>query len=342
MVIGIPRGLHAYSHYPTWQRFLSGLGAETLVSPLTTRDILAAGVRLAPSEICLPVKAYLGHVEWLSDRCDAILIPRVVCLKQGGRLHFGCPKALALPDLLRSLISPVPRILELNLDERLEAARKSYLGLARLLTSDHKGSLAFEQGLREQAETDRRLRSGASFDVFWQGADPKQGSGLPAATDTPQSRVHAPQPPAPICRIGIIAHPYLLFDSVLSIGLKEKLENLGAQVLTSVMVPESATLPAGARTREISWYYEQELLRSAGFLLVAGRVDGLLLVSSFSCGTSAVINEVINRELNHSGIPMSTILLDEHTAETGLMTRLEAFVDLVKHKAKSKGRNTRT
>jgi predicted nucleotide-binding protein (sugar kinase/HSP70/actin superfamily) len=369
MVIGIPRGLHTYSHYPMWQRFLYGLGLETLVSPFTTRDILAAGVRCAPSEICLPVKAYLGHVEWLRNRCDAILIPRVVCLKQDGRLRFGCPKALALPDLVRSLISPVPRILELNLDERLETARRSYLGLARLLNPDHKGGSAFEQGVREQAETDLRLRSGAPFATFWQGSDPTCGSGFPAATGTsqsavrspqsalkssfvirhsslpnpqsavrsPQSPVPAPRPLTPALRIGVIAHPYLLFDSILSIGLKEKLENLGAQVFTPGTVPETATFPESARTREICWYYEQELLRSAGYLLAAGRIDGLLLVSSFSCGTSAVINEVINRELNHSGIPMSTLLLDEHTAEAGLMTRLEAFVDLVKHRTKHKG-----
>jgi predicted nucleotide-binding protein (sugar kinase/HSP70/actin superfamily) len=343
MVIGIPRGLHAYSHYPMWRRFLSALGVETIVSPLTTRDILAAGVKHAPSEICLPVKAYLGHVEWLKDRCDAILIPRVVCLRQDGRLRFGCPKALALPDLVRSLISPLPRILELNLDARLETFKKSYLGLARLLNPDNMGKTALELGIREQAETDRRLRSGAPFATFWQSTDPTCGSGFPAATGTSQSAVPRPQPLVPVprpltpaLRIGIIAHPYLLFDSTLSIGLKEKLENLGAQVLTPVTVPENATFPESARTREISWYYEQELLRSASYLLGAGRVDGLLLVSSFSCGTSAIINEVINRELNHAGIPMSTLLLDEHTAEAGLTTRLEAFVDLVKHQARRK------
>ncbi len=337
MVIGIPRGLHAYSHYPMWRRFLSALGVETIVSPLTTRDILAAGVKHAPSEICLPVKAYLGHVEWLRDRCDAILIPRVVCLRQDGRLRFGCPKALALPDLVRSLISPLPRILELNLDARLETFKKSYLGLARLLNPDNMGKTALELGIREQAETDRRLRSGAPFATFWQSTDPTCGSGFPAATGTSQSaRESSFVNRNSSLHIGIIAHPYLLFDSTLSIGLKEKLENLGAQVLTPVTVPENATFPESARTREISWYYEQELLRSASYLLADGRVDGLLLVSSFSCGTSAIINEVINRELNHSGIPMSTLLLDEHTAEAGLTTRLEAFVDLVKHRARRK------
>jgi len=346
MVIGIPRGLHAYSHYPMWQRFLSVVGVETLASPLTTRDILAAGVKLAPSEICLPVKAYLGHVEWLRSRCDAILIPRVVCLKQDGRTRFGCPKALALPDLVRALISPLPRIIELNLDERLETAGKSYLGLARLLNPDHKGKSAFEQGILEQAEADQRLRSGAAFATFWQGADPPHESAGPAATGTSQKTISGPRSPAPVprpltpvLRIGIIAHSYLLFDSALSINLKEKLENLGAQVLTPVTVPETAAFPASARTREICWYYEQELLRSAGYLLADGRVDGLLLVSSFSCGTSAVINEVIDRELNHAGTPMSTLLLDEHTAEAGLSTRLEAFVDLVRHRARHKRPN---
>jgi predicted nucleotide-binding protein (sugar kinase/HSP70/actin superfamily) len=143
----------------------------------------------------------------------------------------------------------------------------------------------------------------------------------------------------PALRIGVIAHPYLLFDPALSIGLLDRLVDLGAEPVVSSATPEAAEFPEPSRAREICWYYEQELLRAANYMLSASRVDGLLLVSSFSCGTSAVVNEVINRELNHSGIPMSTLLLDEHTAEAGLSTRLEAFVDLVRHRAKYKAQS---
>jgi len=334
MLLGIPRALHTYNHYPLWQGLLAGLGVGTVLSPASTREILDAGVRAAPSEICLPVKAYFGHVAWLSRRCDAVLVPRVVCLKQDSRLRFGCPKALALPDLIRSVVSPLPRVIELNLDERLEPARKSYLNLARLLTSDHRGGSEFERALQRQCEMDATLRSGAPFESFWNTAHSSfdtRHSSLPSPRPAPP----APQPPIPALRIGIVAHSYLLYDPSLSIGLLDRLVGMGVEPVVPQTTPETADFPEPSRAREICWFYEQELLRAASYMLSAGRVDGLLLVSSFSCGTSAVINEVINRELNHAGTPMSTLLLDEHTAEAGLTTRLEAFVDLVRHRARA-------
>ena len=207
MLIGIPRALYAYSHYPLWQGFLAELGVQTILSPTTNREILETGVRLAPSEICLPVKAYFGHVVWLRDRCDAVLIPRIVCLKQDGRLRFGCPKALALPDLCRSVISPLPKVIELNLDERIEPTRKSHLGIARILAPDRKGSPAHEQGLRRQSEKDAALISGVPFSSFWESSHSSfvirnsSLSGPQPAVRTPQSQ---PLPPGPRPRLSAL------------------------------------------------------------------------------------------------------------------------------------------
>ena len=35
------------------------------------------GINIAVDEPCLPSKIYLGHVDWLIDRCDFILVPRL-------------------------------------------------------------------------------------------------------------------------------------------------------------------------------------------------------------------------------------------------------------------------
>jgi predicted nucleotide-binding protein (sugar kinase/HSP70/actin superfamily) len=331
MVVGIPRALHSYQYYPLWHTLLSELGAEPLLSPPTNRDILAAGVAIAPSEICLPVKACLGHIAWLQGRCDAIMIPRAVCFRAGRRLLFGCPKSLALPDLVRSTVSPLPQVLELNLDERIESVAKSYLRLGRTMDTDHRAGPALEHALLRQLEANRALRSGTPFSTVW--AD--TGSTCLPPPVGPQAPV--PEPPIPDLRIGVVAHPYLVHDPVLSVGILEKLAQLGVRVLPSTAVPESARFPEPSRAREICWYFEQELLRAAIHFLGTVQVDGLLFVSSFSCGTSAVVNEVITRELSHTGVPMSAILLDEHTAETGVMTRLEAFVDLVGHRRRTSG-----
>jgi predicted nucleotide-binding protein (sugar kinase/HSP70/actin superfamily) len=66
-------------------------------------------------------------------------------------------------------------------------------------------------------------------------------------------------------------------------------------------------------------------------------VSGLLLVSSFACGTSAVTNELIRLMVHDSGreIPVLQLLFDEHTGEAGLATRLESFIDVIRMRRRS-------
>lgn len=336
MRIGIPRALHAFNHYPLWHRFLSELGAEIVLSPPTDRQILSAGVLLAPAETCLPLKAYLGHVAWLRDKCDSIMILRLRCVKQGRKLRFGCPKAICLPDLVRATVLGLPPILELLQDEQSASSRDSFLDFGRRLDPDHKGMLALERAIADQKTTDERLRSGMPLSAIW-SSDLRDSAVCPASGPAPgnlRSALCTPASSASAVRIGVIGHPYLLFDSALSLDLPDKLSGLGATVLYPAMLPEGVSFPEPTRSREISWLYEQELLGAAWYFLNNKLVDGLLLVSSFACGTSAVINEVIAREMAHAGIAMMTILLDEHTAESGIMTRLEAFVEMVRHRCK--------
>jgi predicted nucleotide-binding protein (sugar kinase/HSP70/actin superfamily) len=81
----------------------------------------------------------------------------------------------------------------------------------------------------------------------------------------------------------------------------------------------------------LNWYYELELLAAAHRLLEVEKVDGLLLVASFACGTGAVTNEYIHRAAVHTyRVPTILLLLDEHTGEAGLVTRVESFVDLLR------------
>ena len=60
------------------------------------------------------------------------------------------------------------------------------------------------------------------------------------------------------------------------------------------------------------------------------RVDGLIFITSFACGVDALMGELLeiynNRYFN---IPYTTIVIDEHTGEGGVKTRVEAFLDMV-------------
>lgn len=96
--VGIPRALLYYRYGEFWQRLLEGLGIEVLQSPPTDSSILEAGLSRVSSEVCLPIKVVMGHLEVLSRMVDTIFIPRVVWL---GEYLYACPKMIGVVDVAR-------------------------------------------------------------------------------------------------------------------------------------------------------------------------------------------------------------------------------------------------
>lgn len=316
MRIGIPRALHTYYHYPLWQRFAEELGAEVEISPPTDLAILEQGIGYAPAEACLPLKAYLGHVAYLRNRCDILLLHRLVCVLDHLLPRFGCPKAIALPDIVRVSVPGLPPVVELIQDERKCPTAEALLQFGKHLDTDHRGRQALSRACLAQNIFEQQLRQGTPLDAIWPDACGPTGLADP------------PQPSGP--RIAVIGHRYLIFDRLLSHSLPEILEKLGVTACYPFSAPVGSKMPELTRNRVVSWYYEQELLGAAWHYLKHEQIDGLLLASSFGCGTAPVVNEIVLREMWSHPIPVLVLLFDEHTAETAIITRLEAFVELAR------------
>ena len=304
--------MHAYHHYAFWQTFFAGLGWEVVLSPPTGRKTVEQGVRLAPSELCLPVKSFLGHVAALKDKVDALFLPRIVCAKVARDWFFGCPKAIALPDLTRAVFDSLPVVVEPILDGQTGTDEESFRAAVSGMgcRADIRSAWRSASGAAQAATQITRQR-GSPLHMFGSATDDRTSSGREV-------------------RVGVVGHSYLLFDSGLSLGVLDKIRQAGAQPV--LVFPTADQVKDEARRESaLNWYYELELLAAARNLLEVQKVDGLLLVASFACGTGAVTNELIQREAVHRhGVPTILVLLDEHTGEAGLVTRVESFVDLLR------------
>jgi predicted nucleotide-binding protein (sugar kinase/HSP70/actin superfamily) len=315
--IGICRALHAYHHYAFWRTFFEELGWEVVLSASTDRPAIEQGVRLSPSELCLPAKAFLGQVARLKDKVDFLFLPRIVCSRVTNDWFFGCPKAIALPDLTRAVFSSLPPIVEPILDERLQSEEQAFRKAIAGLDGRADFRRAFRRARTAAEVAVKRTREDSSpLHVF-----SRQGTRETRLQTTEEDHV---------VKIGVVGHTYLLYDPGLSLDLLDKIKQAGARPI--VVFPTDAEVEVESqRDNVLNWYYELELLASARRLLEVERVDGLLLVTSFACGTGAVTNELIQREAVHrSGVPTILVLLDEHTGEAGLVTRIESFVDVLR------------
>ncbi len=333
MKIGIPRALLYYQYYPLWKTFFAELGAEVIVSSPTTKSLLAAGSGRVVAETCLPVKVYCGHVIELADEVDYVFVPAVRSLEPK---VLSCSKFLGLPDLIRAVIPEAPPLLdpEVDLDQKSSEDKfwrppASDVSLkARLVfyqTVYRVGSCFTFNPLRVKAAAERAWQVHKEYLRLMQG-----GLTPPEAIDLWEGTGIPPACPKAEHTIALVGHPYNLYDSYITHNLVARLRELGVQLFTPEMAP-----PEGLRkgilelTGQPYWTYEDEVVGAAGYYLRDERVEGIIAVSSFGCGPDSTLIDVVRRAAKEHGRPFMSLIIDEHTGEAGLITRLEAFVDML-------------
>lgn len=313
--VGIPRAMMFYRYYPLWNTFFQELGVEVIVSPPTSKRLVDRGVIHAPEDTCLPVKVAMGHVEWLRDKADFIFVPRLVHILPK---YATCPKFLGLPDIMRADVADLPPVLDPTFDSRKESFVRTFMRLGKKFTrNSFKVRRAYKSATAEYNRF-RELISG--------GMDVLEAMGLN------RQREAQPSPNASIL-IGIVGRPYNLYDRYTNMDLFRKLENMGAQLVTPDMLPPSVIQEALTMLeRPPYWELAREIVGSALHFL-SGHAEGVIHLVSFECGPDSLIQSLIEfKNRNLCSIPYVPLVLDEHTGEAGLVTRLEAFVDMVVRK----------
>ena len=55
--------------------------------------------------------------------------------------------------------------------------------------------------------------------------------------------------------------------------------------------------------------------------------NGIIQIAAFNCGCDSMMIETFRPVINEKKIPYMVLIIDEHSAQAGLDTRLEAFID---------------
>ena len=310
MVIGIPQALAYHYFYPLWRTFFTELGIEIKTSGLTDRCKLDLGLRIAPSEACLPLKCYLGHILSLVNNVDTIFVPRLVCLKKNPKTKLGCPKFIGLPDMCRALI-PEARFITLDIDLRRQEEGASFRDMAKKLGRDSsQGKDAYQKGLEEMKKH-------------------KEMKFLKNRELTSAQQI----------AIGLLGHAYLLEDYYLNLNLVKKLIDWDCLIIDghNLSIDIEKELDG---IKPLSWFFEEEILAMASRFFHTDGLSGIVYLTSFGCGASSITNEIMELEIRgNSDVPLLRIILDEHTGEAGMITRLESFVDMIrlKNREREKG-----
>ncbi|MGD9506341.1 MAG: acyl-CoA dehydratase activase [Syntrophobacteraceae bacterium] len=306
-VVGIPMALHSLDWGVFWAHVFSGLGCTVILSPPTTNQIALTGMECMTAETCFPVKVFHGHVKHLVDRVECLFLPNVISTSTPMSNENGlfCPFVASSQFMARAaldiaegrLIRPTLRLKD-NIDIIAEDFLESLPSKLRP-TSNIMGSVVRAAWEKQSAFRETLRQRGRDF--------------LSHASKTEPIWI-------------ITGRPYNLYDERLNLQLGRRLAQLGIQALPMDFIdPDAEDLSDFPR---MYWGLGARILRTAKAVARTPNWFGVHL-TNFGCGADSFIEHFYRHILQEK--PSLILEFDEHSAIAGLLTRIEAFRNVVKN-----------
>jgi predicted CoA-substrate-specific enzyme activase len=294
--IGIPRALTTHSLFPLYSTFFSVLGMEVVLSGVDPRGDLKSH-----SGFCLPAQIAHGAVFDLAQKnVRLVFLPQVARMPQNdvGKDSYLCPITQAGPYFLAKAF-PDTQFLAPVLDfTNLYSASTAMTEMAvrELGVSREQASEAWAAAIGEQTRAECAL-----IEIGSQALAKALAANKPA--------------------ILLAGHSYNAYTPEASQSVSKKLSSMGVQVIPADCLMPTVNGPT-------VWHFANQILNAAA---LAKRHPNLFLlsVSNFSCTIDAFTHSLLASELESK--PYLILEIDAHTADAGVQTRLEAFLDIVQN-----------
>ena len=316
-VIGIPRILQFYEWLPLFVTFFQEMGFKVVLSPPTSKEIIKVGCEIVPGEPCFPIKIAIGHIKALMDMgVKRIFVPQITDLPpEHPAFEVGkvCPYVQSVP-----WISPA----SLKFKERgVEVLSPVFhLGRPKSLIYQEVKRLSKELGV-SFSTAKRAWKKGWEAQKEFHSWLKQRGKEV---LETFKNDII----------LVIIGRPYNACDPGANLGIHYKIRKLGVVGLPVDMLPfeEEVSENILKCLKGMYWEYGQRFLLAADYIRRKPNLFPIFF-TNFSCGPDSFIEHFLEDVLG--GKPFLELEIDEHSAEAGVVTRLEAFVDSIKDKVKA-------
>ncbi len=306
-VIGIPMALHSLEWGVFWAHLFSELGFPVLFSPKTTNKLAFMGVENVVSEVCFPVKVFHGHVRYLMDRAEYLFLPNVVNtpVPQADEVGYFCPLVQASQYMTRSALGiPDERIIRPSLFLREDPGNIVY---------------ALEQALPpalrlQRAELERAVAKAWARQVEFRRTLIEIG----------RQELEKIDPSEPVWIV--TGRPYNLHDERLNLQLGKQLAKLGIKAFPMDLIDSDSEDMSDFK--RMFWGLGARIIRTAKRILRTPNWYGVH-ITNFSCGADSFIEHFYRHLLRDK--PSLILELDEHSAVAGLLTRVEAYRNVVRN-----------
>lgn len=311
ITIGIPRALMVYyQQFPFWRTFFEQLNFDIIVSQETNRQLIKDASSLTVSETCFPVTVMHGHINNLLNRkVDHIFMPFIVNVEaedDNPTINYNCPWIQSYPFMAKSAFrnnKDKNKFLIPTLHFRWKNVAKKELSdfmTKKFGIPKSKLAKAFNSALKEQTNFENNIR--------------KKGKIL--LDNIPENKLIMP----------ILGRPYNTNDPELNLKLVEKLINSDVLPVPIDFLPLSDE-PVFDTYRYMYWPNGQKIIQAARIIAKNKNLFGVY-TGNFKCGPDSFLTHYVKDEMK--GKPYLHLEIDEHGADAGMITRIEAFLDSLK------------
>lgn len=354
----------AFPHMGTisicWAAALKKLGIEPFVPPYTSKKTLSLGTKNSPEAICLPYKLILGNfieaIEGGTDYVAMITSPGICRLGEYGKsiknvlkdlgydanfielnLYDGFKGMYRFLTELTGTKNPIPIIRAINIAVRKVFAideLEKFLSYHRAREYNIGDSeKAFNKALKmvDEANTTRELKKALKTGL-------KEISNV--KIDNNKEVLH----------VDLTGEIFLVLDRFSNQNIERELGKMGVQTRRSLTVSgflKDAIIPKMCKKGET--HLERAYRMAKPYLMrdIGGDAlecisdvmyaeergtDGLIHVSPFTCMPEIMSQNIFPKMREDVNLPILSLIMDEQTGKAGYITRLEAFVDLMRRK----------
>ena len=299
-VVGVPRAFSIHSLWPFYSWFFHSLGVRVELS----NTIAPEGIAKQESNYCFPAEIAHGAVQAVLDSgADLVFLPLFRDMPTMEQVRAcTCPLTQGLPFYSRHAFGIDDEVMLRPLvafGTGVEETRQSFMDVAeRLGFSREEGDHAFEVGRMQY----RRFLA----------AYRELGQKVLREVEEHPERVY----------VALLGRPYNAFTRDANMGIPRKFISQGVTVIPFDMIFEDDDqIPPNNY-----WYYGQQDMKA---VRQVKKVDNLYLswISNFSCAPDSFMLHYVRWMMGEK--PYLVLEIDSHTADAGLDTRIEAFLDIV-------------
>ena len=354
----------AFPHMGTisiaWASALKKIGVEPLIPPYTSKRTLSLGTKHSPEAICLPYKLILGNfIEAIENGADYVAMitsPGICRLGEYGNnikatLEDLGYKAnyieLSLYDGIKGLYKFLVNLTGKNNPVRI--IRTINIVIRKVFAIDELDTELAYYRARELKQDDAEKNYKKALNLIKSANKTselkkalKKGIEIIRSTKIDENRE--------VLNVDITGEIYLVNDEFSNQYIEKELGRMGVQTRRSLTVSsflKDAIIPKGFRRGETHLERAERLARPYLKRGIGGdalecvsdvayaderNIDGIIHISPFTCMPEIMSQNIFPAMREDCDIPILALVMDEQTGRAGYITRLEAFVDLMRRK----------